>query len=900
MRYLLHAVFCFALLAYPARAQAPLDTSLDLNGRYLNTTFDPEAGGVLSRFAAPGSDHDAAAGNGLVQEGFGTPSLYVPNRRLNAAATAHGLGGDVPYIQYEYDCDGPNIRGIRVTRTVHARRDEASVKVTMRLDHRGNAEQWIAPWVRCDVGPGANPESAKFTVPALEGLIQPSEAGYWAAARNWIAVTDPGSRESVCAVFHADHLHSLRVIPAEPGDPVNTLQGAFVPRLFRPGEHWETTYRIHLIRGLERIDFASDELAAQVDYADGTLTVLIALIRDMAPLRIDASVLAGNGRVWRLPAKQFEAGPGRLVRCTYAWDAPAPGAYDFLAQFQMYGAAYNIGDDTGSPHGGLDTQFVVGNPENRALAAWTDAPYALERGPRTLTRDLATSEGPAVWVEPSLTKLFHEDTVQPSGRTNATVSLDLARNEYESFQIAVRPDGDVPLRNIAFEMGDLVASAGAARIPADAVRVHRVAYHAVRVPSHFEGPTGDWPDALPPYAPVTAEPDVTTPVWFTVYAPPGTPAGRYTGTLRMTARDMAPIDFLVVAQVRGFTLPDTPSLQTDFRFDPELALAQCRAQGYRGTREALLDAYLRNALEHRVTLRELVAFPAETPDYAATLRQFAGAVRGLRARGANTFAVPASLAAFPEQLGMANAFVKEQGLDGQVFAELAGEPPPPAWPRLTMRVEEWASRAPDIPAMVKTLGLQPYLDDAAGLWTVHSQLLDTPAAAAIRARLATGAPVWGYVDATPARPYANLFLDFDVLDHRLLFWQFWAAGFTGFHYPGINELPESQNPWVSLLDPTPVNGSRFLVYPSADGPVDSIRWNTVRDGIEDYEYLVILTERLEAARRAGGPAAAIRQAEAALQLGDLIPNIAAFSRDTGAFATRRALIASAIEALPLR
>ena len=33
--------------------------------------------------------------------------------------------------------------------------------------------------------------------------------------------------------------------------------------------------------------------------------------------------------------------------------------------------------------------------------------------------------------------------------------------------------------------------------------------------------------------------------------------------------------------------------------------------------------------------------------------------------------------------------------------------------------------------------------------------------------------------------------------------------------------------------------------PILDGPVDFIRWEQLRDGIEDYEYLTMLRERLE-------------------------------------------------------
>ncbi len=37
---------------------------------------------------------------------------------------------------------------------------------------------------------------------------------------------------------------------------------------------------------------------------------------------------------------------------------------------------------------------------------------------------------------------------------------------------------------------------GSATIPRPEIRVERVAYCPVRIPTHFEGPTGSWPDPL--------------------------------------------------------------------------------------------------------------------------------------------------------------------------------------------------------------------------------------------------------------------------------------------------------------------------------------------------------------------------------------------------------------------
>ena len=65
---------------------------------------------------------------------------------------------------------------------------------------------------------------------------------------------------------------------------------------------------------------------------------------------------------------------------------------------------------------------------------------------------------------------------------------------------------------------------------------------------------------------------------------------------------------------------------------------------------------------------------------------------------------------------------------------------------------------------------------------------------------------------------------------------------------------------------TEYNGDGLIFYPGPEGPVPTIRMKCIRDGLEDYEYLWLLKERLEKARNGTQPASLKwqRQAEAAL------------------------------------
>ena len=80
-------------------------------------------------------------------------------------------------------------------------------------------------------------------------------------------------------------------------------------------------------------------------------------------------------------------------------------------------------------------------------------------------------------------------------------------------------------------------------------------------------------------------------------------------------------------------------------------------------------------------------------------------------------------------------------------------------------------------------------------------------------------------------------------------------------------------------------------------PVDSIRWEMLRDGIEDYEYLCILRGLLE---QKGEKLTAEQRAASAALLEvpkEITKDMTTFTKDPAPIERRREAIARAIEAL---
>lgn len=888
-------ILCAAFVLSAAASGAVVGPDgIEIEGRHLRLALTPDDGGVVQEFRLPATDHDLAGAAGMLQEGFGVGSFYAPNRRLNERLEIVDAITDRPVFRYTYDCDGPNIKALHVVRTMEFFEDQSSLRVEWRVENRGDEDQWIAPWVRCDVTPGGTFDARdRIDVPTPEGIVQPRRSAFFPASRNWIAATDPVAKETVYGVFDADEVHSYLAV-YDLDESECAFQAVFAPRILKAKQVWSTTYRINAARGLEGVDFASDELASQIDYAPGVLRLYLAPARPIPSLIIRARIRAGE-ETHTLPDKRFDLYPPTVVRCTYDWRAPEDGAYEFLAQLEQNAAPIRLGKDTASPHGGIDTQFIVGAAGSSVFEPWTDAALQLEHGGRVFRKFPAVwQDNLHVWVESSLAKTFREDSLDRAGGVEPVAGISLARRERESFQLIVRAPGETALTNVSVHVGDLVHESGSGVIPAADIRASRVGYYPVRVPTHFETPTGDWPDPLHPLDAFTVPAGECVPIWFTVYARPAVAAGVYRGIIELAAAECGPVEMFLEVEVWDFELPETPYLKTDFGFWPEGAFEACRRLGYRGTLDELKRLYGTNAFAHRVTLREVAQLPPESPDYAASLRAFDRTLDELKRQGAATFAAPPSLLDVPEQLKRADEFVASRGLRDRAFCPIADQPPRPAWPRVFERMGQWNAAAPNIPMMVTTYGLDPFLPDALDIWAVHLPVMDTTNNRRVLERVQAGGEVWWFVNHEPARPYGNLFIDFEGIEHRILFWQTWALGIRGFQYHGVNSLEPDRDPYTDQVDITPTNGNGFLVYPGRDGPIDSIRWEIIRDGIEDYDYLVLFQRLLRRLEQTGRNEPLLSRARAVANFNELVPNLVSFPRDPDVLLRKRAELGSMI------
>jgi len=162
-----------------------------------------------------------------------------------------------------------------------------------------------------------------------------------------------------------------------------------------------------------------------------------------------------------------------------------------------------------------------------------------------------------------------------------------------------------------------------------------------------------------------------------------------------------------------------------------------------------------------------------------------------------------------------------------------------------------------------------------------------------------GKELWFYVCCHPVGRYPNRFLDQPLLSPRVLYWIEYLYGLDGYLHWGLNHYagddPFSQE---GLSGPHPL-GDHAIMYPGKDGPMGSLRWSAQRDGIQDYEYLWILEDRLRQLKeRYGDDAWWLDPRQRPLELcRRVVQSFYDYTRDPNVMLSTREAIARQIEAL---
>lgn len=172
-------------------------------------------------------------------------------------------------------------------------------------------------------------------------------------------------------------------------------------------------------------------------------------------------------------------------------------------------------------------------------------------------------EGPRVGVQDSLTRVFRDEPF--AGRISDALELSLARNEYEAGQI-VLVAGKAGLEKVSVELSDLLHSDKRHAIKRDYLQYNFVGYTAPTMIKAKEvlasrklkeNEPKRYPDPLLLDETCSVEPEKVQPVWITVHAPSDAVPGKYTGTATLKSGDKVLRQVKLEVEVWDFTLPES-------------------------------------------------------------------------------------------------------------------------------------------------------------------------------------------------------------------------------------------------------------------------------------------------------------------------------------------------------
>lgn len=501
-----------------------------------------------------------------------------------------------------------------------------------------------------------------------------------------------------------------------------------------------------------------------------------------------------------------------------------------------------------------------------------------------------------VWT---LTETRHVLRSEPTA-DHADVTLFCARNEHVDFQILLR--SDTPLKEINLEADDL-AGHDDSKIPRTEARLYRQhQLHLTAGTYRNDGFKPDWyPDPLIPFTnPVTGQKlqggrlsavpfdlpaEQTHGFWVDLHVPEKTPAGEYHGTYRLTAGGRLIRALPVSLTVWDFTLPQTPTLVTEFGSPNLHEYYRQRAKEGRAVEPSdwaaveaqcaqLLSEHCLNAVppaklltpeprpdgSFEIPLRQVEALRSFVDRYHVNALQIPHPSSVIKDPVAERDRLRAWLAAFDRA-------ADGLGRPGVLFYTYLRDEPNT---REDYRyVQLWGRAIRDARSVVKVLVVeQPWtapgqggadsawgdLYGAVDIWCPLFSLHHQDSAAR---RLALGERIWTYTALCQGPPTPWWHIDFPLLNYRVPAWMAWRDGMTGLLYwGGMSYWRESDDPWSTAPRYTGngqpqqgergivFNGEGSLVYPAHDvgydGVVPSIRLKALRRSIQDYEYLSIL------------------------------------------------------------
>jgi len=484
-----------------------------------------------------------------------------------------------------------------------------------------------------------------------------------------------------------------------------------------------------------------------------------------------------------------------------------------------------------------------------------------------------------VWPSDALTKVLPGAAPRPAG----PVAISGAQGETASGQIVVRPSADVTVRASCTGLTGPAGQIPASRLRLQWVRRIEISRNSADIPKDeliAEAPASI-PDPFWEGDTVAAKAGAAQALWIEADIPDDAAAGRYDGVIRLAAGDVS-ADAPISLRVFGFRMPSERHQQVTnwFTFPGAGMSVKPDSDEYWALARRFAETLVRHRQTCFMTHLSLISTTYSRAEgfrcdftrldrWAATflgagmermeLFQAGRATAGVDNRESRT--EPADLAVTVKDSGVKltaeqklrgvlqqlEKHIRAKGWVGKVMIHIADEPFVHTVPsyRAVARIVHEAAPSLRIIEAVEATGFGDAIDvlvpklSHLNLWypyfrDAHSQ----------------GRELWFYTCCHPQGRYPNRFLDQPLVKARALHWIQYLYGLDGFLHWGLNWFADGVDPYSEegISQGLPL-GDRAVLYPGKGGYVGSLRLSAMRDGLQDYEYLWTLEQRIAAIKK---------------------------------------------------
>ena len=435
--------------------------------------------------------------------------------------------------------------------------------------------------------------------------------------------------------------------------------------------------------------------------------------------------------------------------------------------------------------------------------------------------------------------------------------ISAARNEYEGFQIITFGNPDGKSANVKATVSKLTRIGGDEVIPLKNISIgfmKSITSEKPDIPVDF---TGEIPDAiLNGKSSFEVKANDFSPLYVKVFIG-SAKAGKYTGEVTLTCgkfQDKIKINLTVY----DFTLTKKGTLKTAFSFFEKFYLEWYNLKTIPDSRKRAIYDFL---LSYRLSPNNIYTREAVFPNV-----NFLNEIKDqtnfftIRGWGGNKPLSPEQLKNVIAETRESIKKVKASGLQNDMYYysydEILSHYTGGKMAAVTQINTALKKEFPGL-RMMQTSFPDKKIENLFNVWVPIVSYFSSAKKRKILERLKKrGDEIWWYGADEPYHPYPNYFLDYPVFDCRIIMTLSYMYKVKGILYWCINREWETNfninKQWPNAAWKPYIfhnttkkrkykNGMGNLVYPGKNGELlPSLRLENLRDGLEDYEYLMVL------------------------------------------------------------